>query len=636
MCPKSTPLPDAALAYAGRGWPVLPVYSLRDGLCTCGQPDCSSSGKHPRTLHGVKDATTDEATIREWWSKWPDANIGVATGEASGLLVLDIDPRNGGADSLADLEQREGPLPATVETLTGGGGRHLLFAHAPGASISCRANLWPGIDIRANGGYIVAPPSHHLNGTSYRWNEGRSPDQIALADAPDWVLEALRNGTEKAPAHEAADPVPLDDLKVPDQIKVLISDGHEPRYLSRSEGLFAAIRSLIKAGHDDPSIRAVLLDPGNALSEKPREKGLAWLDGEIDRARSKPDNSTESTGGTKSTSTHRRQCLADVEPEDVEWLWPPFIPIGKVTSIEGDPGVGKSWFTIALAAALSRGAQLPGGHSLKEPQRVLFFTAEDGLADTVRPRLDALGADARYVFAVEGPLTIDENGAAILERHIKETKPALVIIDPLVAYMGGHLDINKANHVRSMMARLAGIAERHQVAIVVVRHLTKGRRDRAIYRGLGSIDITAACRSVLLVGTHPEDETRRVVAHAKSNLAPLGKSLSYRITDGRFEWGGEVDLSAEQLCQGPEDMDSLTAREEAKEFLQELLADGPVAAPEVIDQAKELGIDKSTLDRAKKALGIRSRRQGLGWAWELPRPRGENVDDVDDLDDLGT
>lgn len=239
--------------------------------------------------------------------------------------------------------------------------------------------------------------------------------------------------------------------------------------------------------------------------------------------------------------------MADIQPEPVEWLWEPYIPKGKLTSIEGDPGVGKSWLTMALTAQISRGDKLPGVKHAVGPAPILLLTAEDGAADTIRPRLDAASADVKKVHAITGPVQFDKAGAATLKREIEAVRPALVIIDPIVAYLPDKTDMNSASAVRPILARLAKVAEETEVAITFVRHLAKGTRDKAIYRGLGSIDFTAACRSVLMVGFDPNDSDKRVVAHGKSNLAAPGPSLAYTLKGGRFAWAGRSSLSAEDL-----------------------------------------------------------------------------------------
>ncbi len=183
---------QAALTYASRGWLVFPLHSIREGGCSCGRPACESAGKHPRTLHGLKDATVGESQIRAWWSTWPDANVGIVTGSRSGLVVVDIDPRNGGDDSLADLERTQGPFPKTVESLTGGGGQHFYFQH-PGGSIKSKP-LAEGIDIKADGGYVVAPPSIHRSGEPYRWEGGGHPEDVPLAALPGWLCAKMTGG----------------------------------------------------------------------------------------------------------------------------------------------------------------------------------------------------------------------------------------------------------------------------------------------------------------------------------------------------------------------------------------------------------------------------------------------------------
>ncbi len=180
----------AALNYAARGWPVFPVHTSIDGQCSCGKSDCPNIGKHPRNTHGLSEATTDIDTIQKWWNRWPDANIGLRTGAESGVIALDVDPDKGGADSLADLERRHGSLPTTVESLTGRGGRHILFAHPGNGQVirNSEGKLAPGLDIRGDGGYIVAPPSRHASGRQYAWEISSEPDDVPLAPLPTWLL----------------------------------------------------------------------------------------------------------------------------------------------------------------------------------------------------------------------------------------------------------------------------------------------------------------------------------------------------------------------------------------------------------------------------------------------------------------
>lgn len=182
------------MRYADHGWPVIPLHTPTAVGCSCSRPtDCGSPGKHPRTEHGLRDATIDPLEVRSWWNRWPEANVGIATGPASGLLVLDVDLPDG-PDSLAQIEARYGRLPSTCEQRTGSGGRQLLFAH-PAQPIGNRTGALPGIDVRGDGGYVVVPPSRHASGERYRWT-GRAP----AAAAPDWLVTLLtRDRTHQRP-----------------------------------------------------------------------------------------------------------------------------------------------------------------------------------------------------------------------------------------------------------------------------------------------------------------------------------------------------------------------------------------------------------------------------------------------------
>lgn len=179
---------DAAMHYAGRGWYVLPLHSVRaDGSCTCSNSHCEKSrGKHPRTEHGHDDASRDERRIVAWWRRWPDANVGVRAGAESNVIVIDIDPRNGGDDSLHEMVMRFGPLPVTPRALTGGGGAHYYFAHPGTRHVACARNFggFAGIDLKADAGFVVAAPSMHASGRRYSWDVGAHPDDIGLAPFP--------------------------------------------------------------------------------------------------------------------------------------------------------------------------------------------------------------------------------------------------------------------------------------------------------------------------------------------------------------------------------------------------------------------------------------------------------------------
>lgn len=321
--------------------------------------------------------------------------------------------------------------------------------------------------------------------------------------------------------------------------------------------------------------------------------------------------------------TRRVLVMASVKPERVSWTWRGYIPAGKVTVLDGDPGLGKSTMTLDLAARISRGDRMPDGTPGPAAAGVVILSAEDGLADTIRPRLEAAGADLAKVVALTAivddgermpslPLDLDEIEATVIDHDA-----ALVIIDPLMAYLGADVNSHRDQDIRRTLAPLSALAERTGAAVLVVRHLNKGSGP-ALYRGGGSIGIIGAARAALLVAPDPEDETRRILAVSKSNLGALPPALAYRVEGdvatgaARIVWEGATAHTAAELLATRVDDDERGARGEAHDFLRELLADGPVAATEVRRLSLEAGISNRTLERAKRDLGVLSDRDGFG------------------------
>jgi hypothetical protein len=324
------------------------------------------------------------------------------------------------------------------------------------------------------------------------------------------------------------------------------------------------------------------------------------------------------------------RCLADIAPQAVSFLWEPYLPLGKLTLLEGDPGQGKSWLAAAIAAAGSRGRGLPGLKGFA-PFRTLFLTAEDGLPDTLRPRLESLGADCGAVFACDQPLALDlDTGLATLAQALATFAPRLVVVDPLVAFLGRATDIYRANEVRSVLAPLVKLVERHGCALLAVRHLNKAKLGRTLYAGQGSIDFTAAARSVLLAGSAAEDADAHALIHIKSNLAPHGPALAYHLLPA-FLWEGHSRLTANDLLAAAAPADEASAEDDARTFLRSTLAGpDPLPARLVLNAARDAGISQRTLKRAKRKEGVRTTRRGFGagstWLWSLPEAGAEGAD----------
>ena len=301
--------------------------------------------------------------------------------------------------------------------------------------------------------------------------------------------------------------------------------------------------------------------------------------------------------------------IADVISLEVSWLWFPYIAIGKLTILEGEEGIGKSWLCYAIAAGVSVG-KLFNDEDF-EPYNVLLLSAEDGLGDTIRPRLENLDANINRVFAIPNTFVFDEKVFLMLQAKICETNAKLVIIDPLFAYVGGNIDINQANKCRAITKKLTEIAEKTECAIVAVRHIgkAKGKGD-ARSAGLGSIDIRAAARSVLLVGKDPDDESRRAIFQTKNNLAKPGKPIGYEIKNDKFRWTGETNLTLERVLSLPSGDSNRAEQSEVVEFLREVLKDGERPAKEVAEEASELGFTVQNLKTARQKLGVISRKRG--------------------------
>lgn len=340
--------------------------------------------------------------------------------------------------------------------------------------------------------------------------------------------------------------------------------------------------------------------------------------------------------------------LSDVKVEEVKWLWEPYLPIGKVTILEGDPESGKSFLSLLIAAHVTRGSGLPAYGTKpaekRQPRNVVILCGEDGTADTVKPRLLKVGGDDSRVFQLRGIIQTAKDGKTVelgltlgqfgyIEQVLQEYQPELLIVDPFQSFVGEHVDLHRANEIRPVMDGLSNLGTKYGCAMLLIRHLNKQGGGNAVYRGLGSIDIYAAARCVLLSGKNPtppstgelfngaklvtDEKTRCVFAHMKCSLTRKGPSIAYEIDGNGLKLTGPVTVTADDILQV---VPKLTARPDVQEWLTQFLADGPKSATEVKKAGSIHGFSERQLGKAADRILVERKPGGYGkgWVWCLP------------------
>jgi hypothetical protein len=334
-------------------------------------------------------------------------------------------------------------------------------------------------------------------------------------------------------------------------------------------------------------------------------------------------------------------ALSQVAPESLRWLSPGRLAAGKITLLDGDPGLGKSTLLCEFAARISRGDPLPGGEA-SPPRLVVIMSAEDDLYDTIRPRIDAAGGDPRRVIAfatladnpTSGTLGAIPDHVYMLEEIVSRTEAALLVIDPLVAFLSRGHNANSDQGVRRAFHSLRSLAERTGVAIVAVRHLNKTSSANPLYRGGGSIGIIGAARCGLLLAPDPDDPERRILASSKGNLGRPPPSLAFRLVAApdshvaRVVWDGESQWTAQELLREADSgATSRSLLAEARDWLSAALADGPRSAGDILREARDAGIGRNILYAARKIEGVqigKERVPGGRWVWSYPVRPGEH------------
>ena len=594
---------DAALDYATRGWPVFPLRAKVPAI---------KGGR------GHLDASADGAGARELFRLAPNADgVGVNL-EAAGLVLLDVDAKDGGPLTAEGLFLEHG-RPTTLQARTGGG-QHFYFKRPEGCPAARRIRVWPGVDV-LSAGYGVLPPSAHPSGRRYTWH--LAPDDVELEDAPAWVVEALRT-PERTNGHATVDDA---EGPIPDGTRgaTFASYAGTMRRRGMDADAIAAALQVVNAKRCIPPMAAERVDKiaRSIARYAPDERAAAPVPGRNGKAHDSaalPPQANPTHG-----SGPRWRVLADVEPMTVEYLWRLRVPLGALTGLIGDPGVGKSSILAAIATRVTLGGQWPGEvvFTPRPPGRVLVLSAEDHVAAVIRPRMEALGADLSRVHVLDGALCLaDDEGRTVLEAAIVEFRPALVTVDPVQSYIGGAVDMHRANEVRSVLAPLAALAERHGPAIMLAGHLSKATGTKALYRALGSVDFTAAVRSLLLAGVDPDDEDDRGLVHVKSNYGPIAEPVGFDLRDGTFRWKAATHLTQSAILAMPDNLGSRI--EDAEDFLRQELAGGPRPVKALEAAAEAAGLSWATVrNKAKPRVGIIAERvAGVGadgwWEWRLP------------------
>ena len=306
--------------------------------------------------------------------------------------------------------------------------------------------------------------------------------------------------------------------------------------------------------------------------------------------------------------------LNDIESKEVEWLWKPYIPLGKLTIIEGDPGSGKTKLALQLASQLSNRVTLPFFEEHKEPMNIIYQTVEDSYDDTIKPRLEKMLGNYANIHFIDESKDFLYMSDERIEQAIIRTNAKLLVLDPVQSYLGANVNMNSANEVRSALNNLVEIAKRTECAIVIISHLNKKQGLKAINKHIGSMDLAATARSVLLVGEIKGQEGKRAMAHVKSSLCRKGKTLEFEITDNGFIWHGESELTEEEILAG---VAQKTKKQIAMDFIEEMLVDGPRTPEEIYKKGTIYNISKRTIDEAKKVLNVKSVRLGTGWYWQI-------------------
>jgi hypothetical protein len=578
-----------ALHYAGLGLAVFPI---------------KPRSKQPLTTHGFKDASKDQQQIEQWWTQWPDANIGIATGGVSGGLVvidLDIDDNKGvdGRVTLREWEAHHGGLPVdTWMAITGRGGYHYFYHDT--ATVRNRTGIYKGIDVRGEGGYIVAPPSIHPNGNTYTWEH--DPVLFPLAEANGIIFDFLcpSDGNQEIMSFALPDKI-MDGERTSAMVKLVCSQ--QAKGLS-DEAIRAAVRAENEQKCNPPLMdRELEKEVFPAISRY--QKGTAHYQ-EKDYSRRSNWNAQPpkvKPGPVKLVS------MDQVEEKEPEWLINDYIPRGQITVLAGDGGAGKTTIWCAIAAAVSSGSKCflnqdnPFAGNCK-PGKVLFFSSEDTAEYTLVSRLRKNGAKLENVLSLslaDDAFSEIKFDSERLEEIIKEYRPELVLFDPLQSFIPPNIQMGQRNAMRACLNPLIGLGEQYGVTFIIVVHTNKQSGMWGRKRIADSADIWDIARSVLIAGE--ANDGLRYISQEKSNYGPLAQTILFKLDSGKVEFEGRTDKKDKDFVSAASAATyQAPAREDAKAFILDYLKDGEKETSDLDEMMKAQGVSGKTLERAKAEL----------------------------------
>ena len=596
---------ETARNYRDRGWCPVPVrYRSKAGA------------------PGWRNFEPSDDELNRCFGNGP-TNIGVLLGERSGDLV-DVDLDCPSARSLAPSFLPETDCVFGRESARGS---HHIYRCSPAPKTAMFLDPSGGkgtlVELRSTGHQTVFPPSIHPSGERIEFERGGEPARVA----PDYLVNQLEKLAAAAAIASHWNPGIRHEISlalsglllrggwnvsaVTEFITRIARVAGDDEWSERSRDVDTTARRLADNGtvKGGPSLAKV-------IPESVARKAAEWLG-----VNSPAPRNEAGVAGPVVT------CASEVVPERIKWLWDGRIARGKITVLDGDPGLGKTTLALDVASRKSSGRPMPGSEEACEPGGTLIISCEDGVADTVVPRLQAAEADLQRIKILS--VIRDADGAErlpvipadlpVIRDVIAEMRAKLVIIDPLMAYLGDRVNSWSDQSIRRALSPLANLAQESGAAILVVRHLRKSDDGPAIYRGGGSIGIIGQARTGLLVAEDPGNSDNRILAVTKCNVAAKAPSLRFRFsTPGpdqptllapKIDWLGEVQLSADELVHAAPGRRRHGPSDEATEFLKEVLSDRPMPANWIKKEAKERGIASATLERAKRALGVKSKRR---------------------------